>query len=126
MLERGVELARALEGGSIPDGGFHHADHLRVAWVYLDECGGSADAALVRMAATLRRVAAAAGNPGKYSDALTAFWIYQLASVRAALPGADIDAAFRAWPQLLDKRAVPAYNSPDAAAPGSANSSRDA
>ena len=47
-----VGLTRALERGELADAGFHHADHLRVAWVYLSECGG-ADAALARMAARL-------------------------------------------------------------------------
>src|SRR3954452_12353186 len=100
-----VALVRALERGVVPDGGFHHADHLRVAWLYLEECG-SAEAALARMAATLQRFAAAVGTPGKYSDALTAFWMYQLASARAVMPGAAIDEVFAACPRLLDKDLV--------------------
>src|SRR6476619_1256410 len=105
-----VALARALERGVVPDGGLHHADHLRVAWLYLEECGG-ADAALARMAATLRRFAAAVGRPEKYSDPLTAFWLYQLASARALMPSAGIDAVFTACPRLLDKDLVFAYYS---------------
>ena len=120
-----VETARALERGELPNGGFHHADHLRIAWVYLDECG-SADAAVVRMAATLRTFAASVGKPEKYSDALTAFWIYQLASARALMPGADVDAIFRACPRLLDKDLVLAYYSADVPPPGPADSPRDA
>jgi hypothetical protein len=120
-----VELARALERGELPNDGFHHADHLRVAWCYLEECGG-ADQALARMAATLRRFAASVGKPEKYSDALTAFWIYQLASARALMPGAGIDAVVTAWPRLLDKDLVLAYYSGDAASPGSATPSRHA
>jgi hypothetical protein len=120
-----VELTRALERGVVPGGGFHHADHLRVAWLYLEECGG-VDAALARMTATLRRFAASVGKPEKYSDALTAFWIYQLASARALMPTAGIDAVFTACPRLLDKDLVLAYYSADAAAPRSANPPRDA
>ena len=119
------ELARALERGDLPAAGFRHADHLRVAWAYLEECGG-ADAALARLAATLRRFAAAAGQPGKYSDALTAFWIYQLASARALMPGAGIDTVLSACPRLLDKNLVLAYYSADAAASGPASPSRNA
>src|SRR5437868_13394154 len=107
---RDVELTRALERGEVSNAGFHHADHLRVAWIYLEECG-TAEAALVRLAATLRRVATAAGEPGKYSEALTAFWIHQLASARALMPEADSDAVFRACPRLLDKNLVLAYHS---------------
>ena len=120
-----VGLTRALERGELADAGFHHADHLRVAWVYLLECGG-ADAALARMAATLRRFAASVGKPDKYSDALTAFWIYQLASARAMMPGATIDDVFTAWPRLLDKDLVLAYYSGDAASSRSADPSRHA
>lgn len=120
-----VELARALERGELPNAGFHHGDHLRVAWVYLSECG-SADAALTKMASTLRRFAASAGKPEKYSDALTAFWIYQLASARALMQGAAIDEVFTASPRLLDKDLVLAYYSGNAASSRSADPSRDA
>ena len=125
MTSDDVAMVRALERGEVPNGGFRHADHLRVAWVYLDECGG-ADAALARMAATLRRFAASVGKPEKYSDALTAFWIYQLASARAMMPGATIDDVFTAWPRLLDKDLVLAYYSADAPSSRSADPSRDA
>ena len=125
MTAADVGLARALERGEVPNDGFRHADHLRVAWCYLEECGG-ADAALARMAATLRRFAASVGKPEKYSDALTAFWIYQLASARALMPGASVDAVFTAWPRLLDKDLVLAYYSGNAASSRSADPSRDA
>jgi hypothetical protein len=102
LLASDVSLARRLERGELPDHGFHHADHLRVAWVYLEETGG-ADAALAHMATTLRRIAAAVGTPDKYSHGLTAFWVYQLAAARAMHPGVDFDALLRACPRLLDK-----------------------
>ena len=51
-------LARAFERGEVPPGDFHHASHLRVAWVYLRECPSVADAT-DRMAALLRRLGAA-------------------------------------------------------------------
>ena len=97
-----VELARALERCEIPSDGFPHASHLRVAWVYLSE-SPSLDEAVTRMASTLRAFATAVGKPDKYSDATTAFWMLQIASVRALMPGADIDHVLRAFPHLLDK-----------------------
>jgi hypothetical protein len=120
-----VDLTRALERGQLASGAFRHADHLRVGWVYLSE-SPTVDAALERMAATLRRFAASVGRPEKYSDAVTAFWIYQLAAVRAMMPHADCMEVLRAYPRLLDKTAAVAYYSPDAAAPGSASSSSHA
>jgi CDP-diacylglycerol--glycerol-3-phosphate 3-phosphatidyltransferase len=108
-----VELTRALERGELPETGFHHADHLRVAWVYLQE-SPTVDAALGRMAATLRRFAASVGKAEKYSDAITAFWLYQLAAARAALPQADLAAVLRTYPRLLNKDLIDA--APDRAA----------
>jgi hypothetical protein len=97
-----AELTRALERGDIPDAGFHHVDHLRVAWVYLEE-SPTVDVAVARMAGTLRRFAAAVGKPEKYSDPLTAFWMYQMAAARALLPGADCVTILQAFPMLADK-----------------------
>ena len=96
-----VAMTRALERGQLPAAGFRHADHLRVACVYLDEAPDVAEA-LRRMAATLKRVAASVGKSEKYSDAVTTFWMYQLAAVRAVIPHADADALFLAFPRLLD------------------------
>src|SRR5438552_1221869 len=114
-----VELARALERCQVPNTGFHHADHLRVAWVYLHE-SPTVDAAFARMAATLRRFAASVGRAGKYSDAITAFWMYQMAAVRAILPAGDCASALGAYPRLLDKDLI------NAAPPRSPDSPRDA
>jgi len=120
-----IEMVRALERGEAPSGGFHHADHLCVAWAYLEECGAP-DAALARLAATLRRFAASVGQSAKYSDAVTGFWIYQLASVRALMPCADLEAVLRACPRLLDKHLVLAYRSPDVPASGPTDPPRHA
>jgi hypothetical protein len=113
-----TELARAIERCEVPAAGFHHADHLRVAWVYLQESPG-VDAALARIGETIRRFAASVGQSGKYSDAVTAFWMYQLAAVRAVMPSADCDAVLRAYPRLLDKDLI------DAASPRAADPPRD-
>lgn len=98
-----VEFARAFEGGAVPGSAFHHIDHLRLAWVYLAE-SPSVTAAIDRMAAALRRVAAAAGHPEKYSQPTTEFWMYQVAAVRALMPDADFDAVLRAHPRLRHQR----------------------
>jgi hypothetical protein len=122
MMATDVAMARALERGELPASGFHHADHLRVACVYLQE-SPSVDEARGRMAATLTRFAASVGKPEKYSDAVTAFWVYQLAAARALLPHADADALFRAFPQLLDRNLV---NPADAAPTRASDSPGDA
>jgi|SRR5579871_2056337 len=118
------ELTRALERGDVANTAFHHADHLRVAWVYLHE-SPSVDVALDRMATTLRRYAAGTGHADKYSQALTAFWVYQLAAVRALMPDASADEILKAFPRLLDRRATIAYDSTDDTSPRTADSSCD-
>lgn len=98
-----VELTRGLERCELS--GFHHADHLRVGLVYLREASTITDA-IGRMAGALRQFAARAGVPGKYSQSTTEFWMYQLAAVRAMMPGATADEIFAAYPWLLDKNLV--------------------
>lgn len=99
-----VEFARAFERGAVPNADFHHVDHLRVAWVYLDEAS-SLDEAIARMAAALRRFATNAGKPEKYSDAVTEFFMRELAAARAARPGAALRDVLQAFPRLLQKDA---------------------
>jgi len=56
-----AELTRALERGNLPNEGFHHADHLRVALVYLNE-SPSVEGGRRTDASTLRRFAASVGK----------------------------------------------------------------
>jgi hypothetical protein len=100
-----VELARALECCEIPNEGFHHVDHLRIALVYLNE-SPSVEAAVKRMASTLRRFAASVGKAEKYSQGVTEFWMYQVAAARAMMPSADCQDLVRAYPRLLDKNLI--------------------
>jgi hypothetical protein len=117
-------LTRALERCEIPNEGFHHRDHLRVALVYLDESAVSA--AVDRMASTLRRFATSVGHADKYSQATTEFWMYQMAAARALRPGVSAETLFASCPRLLDKNLILAYYSTDASPSGSAPSSSDA
>lgn len=86
-------FARAFERGEIPPADFHHAAHLRLALAYLDECS-SIEEATDRMAASIKRFAAAAGKVDKYHHTVTVFWIRMLA-------------------RLLDKNLPLAYYSPE-------------
>jgi hypothetical protein len=123
LMPADVELTRALERCEVPNDGFPHASHLRVAWVYLHESATIEDA-IGRMGVTLRRVAASVGQAGKYSEPTTAFWMLQLAAARAAWPGADLDALLRAYPRLLDKHLM-RPEPPHVPAPGTVHSSSD-
>ena len=74
-----------------------------MALVYLNE-SSTVGQAIDRMAATLTRFATSVGQPQKYSQATTEFWMYQLAAFRAVMPDADADRLFVAYPRLLDKK----------------------
>jgi hypothetical protein len=85
-LTSDAAFARAFEEGAIAPADFHHAAHIRLALAYLAECG-STEAAIDRMAAALRRFAAAAGHADKYHHTLTVFWVRVIAQLLdAGLP----------------------------------------
>jgi hypothetical protein len=110
-LEADREFARAFERGEIAPAAFHHRDHLRLAWAYLAECD-STEAAGARIAAAIRRFAAAAGVPEKYHETLTLFWVRVLAQARTRTGvAAGIDEALRLEPRLLEKDLPRAYYS---------------
>lgn len=69
------ELVEAFENGAIDAGSFHHRDHVRVAWSYLQEFE-FADAA-ARFVAALKRFAVANGVPNLYHATIT--WAYLVA-----------------------------------------------
>jgi len=56
---------------------FHHADHVRVAWIILRR--KPLPAALEHFIASLKRFATAAGAPQKYDDALTRRYMARIA-----------------------------------------------
>ena len=57
------------EAGDEPPGGFHHREHVRVAWYYLTQA--PLPEALVRFSNALRRFALARGKPGLYHETIT-------------------------------------------------------
>lgn len=66
------ELLAAFEGGTLAEDGFHHRDHIRLAWLMLREAPLAE--ALARFAAGLRRFAARHGKAGLYHETIT--WAY--------------------------------------------------
>jgi len=63
------ELLAAFEAGRPPEGGFHHREHVRVAWLYLRR--DPWPVALSRFSAGLRHFAQAQGQPGLYHETVT-------------------------------------------------------
>ena len=63
------EFVAAFERGTLAEDGVRHADHVRLAWIYLDRMP-LLDAIRV-FAAGLRRFASAHGSPDKYHETVT-------------------------------------------------------
>ncbi|PYK11280.1 MAG: hypothetical protein DME65_07705 [Verrucomicrobia bacterium] len=105
-----VELTRALERGEIVNENFHHISHLQVAWVYLTESSSVLEAA-AKMRHTLRRLAAVAGEPQKYHQTITLFWVHLLSRAHAVDGGRRLEDVLKANPQLLAKDFPLAYYS---------------
>jgi len=107
-----TELTRALERGEVAPASFHHASHLQVAWIYLQESDSIAGAS-DKMSVTLRKLAGAAGHPEKYHETITIFWIRILANFRNFAGEQDLDRVLAANPALLAKDFVLKYYSQD-------------
>ncbi len=69
-----AEFISAFESCTLPSGQFHHADHVRLAWLYLRDKPFAA--ALDAFCSGLRRFATANGKPGLYHETIT--WAYLL------------------------------------------------
>jgi hypothetical protein len=102
------ELVAGFEAGSLAE--FHHADHVRLTIVYLTLHGR--DEALRRLMVGLRRLAEAAGKPGKFHVTMTRAWVELIEAARVAAPrGAGADALVAANPGLLEPDALLRYYS---------------
>ena len=127
-------LVAAFEAGHEPPGGFHHREHVRVAWYYLRH--HTLPDALVRFSTALRRFAAAQGKPGLYHETITTAY---LLVINERLDGSERDLTWDgfaarnpdllAWqPSVLDRyyhkdtltsdRARRIFVLPDRLAPG--------
>jgi hypothetical protein len=85
-------LIEAFEAGEEPPGGFHHREHVRVAWYYLQQAPFAQ--ALVRFSNNLRRFAAARGKPGLYHETITTAY---LLLINERLDGDDRELSWTAF-----------------------------
>jgi hypothetical protein len=98
-------LVRAFEDGTLRNSDFHHAEHVRVTWFYLERYGY--DEALRRLADGLLRFATRAGRADKFDDSLTRAWVEAIDRARRAHPAArSFDALVHECPELLDRSTI--------------------
>ena len=97
------EFVAAFEYGSLSVASFHHADHVRMAFLYVTRYPTAE--ALQRFSAALQRFAAANGKPELYHETIT--WAYlflvreRIVRLEAARPPSWLEFA-TANPDLLD------------------------
>jgi len=91
------ELVAAFEACSIGNGDFHHEDHVRLAWIYLQE--HPLLDAIGRFTASLKRFAAHHGAPGLYHETIT--WAFLLLIHERGKDETSFDAFRAANPELF-------------------------
>ena len=90
-------LIATFEAGDEPAGGFHHREHVRVAWYYLQHA--PLPEALVRFSTNLRRFAAARGKPTLYHETITTAYMLL---INERLDG---DVGALPWPAFAERNA---------------------
>jgi hypothetical protein len=93
------ELLARFEDGALPDGAFHHEQHVRVAWMFVRHYG--MPDALGRFADALKRFAAAKGAVGLYHETITWAYLLLVAERIARGSGGNWDAFAAVNPDLL-------------------------
>jgi hypothetical protein len=84
-----TEFIERFEADAISEDGFHHADHVRLAFAYLSECPPLQ--ALERFCSALRRFAAARGKAQLYHETVTYSYFFLIRERMARCVGADWD-----------------------------------
>ena len=105
------EFVDAFETCRLPNELFHHRDHLRLAWIYLERYGASD--APARIAESIRRYAAHHGESDKYHETITVAWLRLVADSTGRMRAASFDELLAACPELLDKNTLHHYYSPE-------------
>ncbi len=94
VTERDAELLAAFESCTLPGEAFHHADHVHVAWVYLERL--PVLEALARFTEALQRFATHHGAPDRYHATITVAYVFLIAERRARRPELGTWEAFAA------------------------------
>lgn len=88
------ELILGFEADALPGDGFHHADHVRVAFAYL--CEYPALEALAKFSTALKRFAAARGKPQLYNETITHAYFFLIRERMARFPACE-------WEEFADR-----------------------
>ena len=96
------EYIASFEAGTIAADSFHHADHVRLAFAYLDKY--SALEALSRFCVALKRFASAQGKPERYHETITYAYFFLINERKAQRHFTDWEQFARKNPDLLSRK----------------------
>jgi len=94
MTDQGI--INRFESGSVSESGFHHVDHVRLAFAYLREFPTLE--ALQRFSAALKQFAALQGKAQLYNETITWAYIFLIAERIARSSEEDLD-----WNQFAER-----------------------
>ncbi len=102
-----AEFVRAFEACELSNESFHHRDHIRLAWIYLQRYGEQEAGA--RIATSIRNFAAHFGKTDKYHETMTIAWL-RLVALESKGRG-SFDDLVTAAPMLLEKQTLARFYS---------------
>jgi hypothetical protein len=105
-----LEVVRAFEACELSNESFHHHDHIRLAWIYLQRY--TELEARHHIAQAIRKFAAHHGKSDKYHETVTLAWLRLVANGIARMPSeSTFEQLTSALPELLDKRTIEKFYS---------------
>ena len=92
--------------------GFPHAAHIRLAWLYLRDCGWDEGTRKIREG--IQRLAIAHGAPHKYHETITLFWAHVINAHIADDPDiAEFTQFAERYPRLMDSKLINLHYTPE-------------
>jgi len=105
-------LVEEFESCRLPTAQFHHADHIRLAWIFLGQMDQAQ--ATRRIEQSIRRYADCNGIGQKYHQTITRAWMKLVAAARRATPHAVcFDEFAEQHPELLAVKNLNNYYTPE-------------
>ena len=98
------ELIDGFEAGTLAPADFHHRDHVRLTWLYLERYGR--DEAERRMRSGLRTFASRAGTPDKFDATLTRAWVAAIDDARLGEAASTFERLVALRPELLTRDTI--------------------
>ena len=97
-----AEFVQAFEDCKLPHAAFRHADHIRLAWIYVIRHGGSE--AEAKLLAGIHKMALHVNAPQKFLYTTTIAWTRLVAAAQESGPAANHFSEWIEWhPELLNR-----------------------